>query len=552
MTQILRVFPRRNKTTPDDALARVGPPTLLDNNLQVDEVHISVSFTWDIPTAEELAKRWAHIAPVKIGGPAYNDKGGAFTPGMYLKPGYVITSRGCPNRCWFCTAWQREGNEVREYLIRDGWNILDNNILACSKEHQRAVFKMLLRQKHKAMFSGGLEAARLNTWHVECLAMIKPQVMWFAYDEPKDWEPLVHAAKLLRAGGIISPANHAVGCYVLCGYKNDNIKNAERRCWDAVNLGFFPLAMLYDKGKRREEEDRGRWITWARTWANAIIVGSRIRKMLSERRPSGILNQEHQPAGSTSANTEEESMSGKNSKKAVAVEELEVDDKMVVAAATDINKVLAPNPPLDLTKPGEDLQKDVEELFPNIIAADKLAAKTWDILKALGWKGVEPEPPKSKKPAKVTAVTPLAALATELNEVLAPAPLLDLADACLEGQVKKLAAQVKACDPLSSAAWVTLKKLGWKDKDNKVQAQKAAPVHPTTAAAAPQTYTMLKMPKDCPKQMLQIVGCLEKGPLAGDKLLAAMAKVVKTKQPLARILGFYQKTLVAGKYIKVS
>jgi len=274
--------------------------------------------------------------------------------------------------------------------------------------------------------------------------------------------------------------------------------------------------------------------------------------MLSERRLSGILNQKHQPADGVSATTEEESMSGKNGKKAVAVEELEVDDKMVVAAATDINKVLAPNPLLDLAKPGEDLQKDVEELFPNIIAADKLSAKTWDILKALGWKGVEPEQPNSKKPVKVASMTPLVALATELNEVLAPNPLLDLADEYLEDQVKKLAAQVKVCDPLSDKAWAVLKKLGWKDKDKKVQVQKAAPVHPTTAAAAPRTYTMLKMPVDEPKQLVQIVGCLQKGPLAGDKLLAAMAKVIKTKQPLARILGFYQKKLVASKYVKVS
>jgi hypothetical protein len=248
-------------------------------------------------------------------------------------------------------------------------------------------------------------------------------------------------------------------------------------------------------------------------------------------------------------------MSGKNDKKVVAVEELKVDDKMVVEVAADINKVLAPNPLLDLARPGKVLQKDVKELFPNIIATDKLAAKTWDILKALGWKDTTPELPKSKKSAKVVPVTPLVALATELNEVLVPDPLLDLADEHLErleSQVKKLAVQVKACDPLSDKAWAALKNLGWKDKDKKVQAQKVALMHPTTAAAASHTYAMLKMPVDEPKQLVQIVGCLQKGPLAGDKLLAAMAKVIKTKQPLARVLGFYQKKLVASKYVKVS
>ena len=40
--------------------------------------------------------------------------GGDFVPGRYLAPGYVITSRGCPNRCWFCSVWRREG-ALREF-----------------------------------------------------------------------------------------------------------------------------------------------------------------------------------------------------------------------------------------------------------------------------------------------------------------------------------------------------------------------------------------------------------------------------------------------------
>ena len=84
-------------------------------------------------------------------------------------------------------------------------------------------------------------------------------------------------------------------------------------------------------------------------------------------------------------------------------EEIEVNDEMVVAAATDINTVLAPKPPLDLKKPGEELQKDVEELFPNIMKGDPLSEETWVTLIALGWKAAEApkiERPKSSKPVK--------------------------------------------------------------------------------------------------------------------------------------------------------
>jgi len=107
----IRVFPRRTAATPDDYLVRVAcPPCFFD---EADEVHVSVLFTEDIPVAERLAEMWRHVAPVSIGGPAYKDHGGDFVPGMYVKKGYVITSRGCPNSCWFCAAWRNEGRAVR-------------------------------------------------------------------------------------------------------------------------------------------------------------------------------------------------------------------------------------------------------------------------------------------------------------------------------------------------------------------------------------------------------------------------------------------------------
>ena len=52
--RIIRVFPRRTRATPTDALAVVNrSPELFD---EADEVHISVAFTWDIPVAEQLEK----------------------------------------------------------------------------------------------------------------------------------------------------------------------------------------------------------------------------------------------------------------------------------------------------------------------------------------------------------------------------------------------------------------------------------------------------------------------------------------------------------------
>ena len=72
---------------------------------------------------------WRPVAPVKIGGVAYGDRGAEFAPGRYIRPGYVFTSRGCPRRCWFCSVWKRVP-VPRILPVIDGWNILDDNLLA--------------------------------------------------------------------------------------------------------------------------------------------------------------------------------------------------------------------------------------------------------------------------------------------------------------------------------------------------------------------------------------------------------------------------------------
>lgn len=261
--KLARVFPRRTKASPNDPLAFFGPPGLFTPD--VDEVHVSVTFTWDYPRAELLARQWEDIAPVKVGGPALGDPGGQFVPGRYLKPGYVITSRGCPNHCWFCDVPRREG-PIREQPITDGWNVLDSNLLACSENHIRAVFSMLKRQPERAQFTGGLEAARLKSWHVDLLSDLNPKQMFFAYDTPDDYEPLRQASAMLFDAGF---NRQSMRCYVLIGYKGDTLEAADKRLRETVGLGFFPAAMLYrdSKGKKNLE-----WMKLQRKWFRPAII----------------------------------------------------------------------------------------------------------------------------------------------------------------------------------------------------------------------------------------------------------------------------------------
>jgi hypothetical protein len=271
--RILRVFPRRTNATPTDELVHIGSVDLFSNHIEADKVHISVVFTYDLPIVEKMYKGWKQIAPTEIGGPATGQRGEDFTPGMYLKKGYVITSRGCNNRCWFCSVWKREG-AIRELPITDGWNILDDNLLACSDEHIRAVCAMLARQNHRSYFTGGLEAAKLKQWHIDELVKLKPKEMFFAYDTPLDREPLYEAGKMLMAAGF--KICHPLRAYVLIGYPGDTFDKAEYRLLDCIKAGFTPMAMLY----RNETGERDpSWVKFAWPWIRPATIYAKIKKI---------------------------------------------------------------------------------------------------------------------------------------------------------------------------------------------------------------------------------------------------------------------------------
>ncbi len=85
--KIARVFPRQTSATPTDSMAFFDVPPMLGLP-EIEEVHVSVAFTWDMAKAEWLAHQWEIVGvPVKLGGPAFNLPSGDFVPGMYLKHG---------------------------------------------------------------------------------------------------------------------------------------------------------------------------------------------------------------------------------------------------------------------------------------------------------------------------------------------------------------------------------------------------------------------------------------------------------------------------------
>ncbi len=256
--RILRVFPRRTSLTPIDDLAWVGDPPLpgIEPFALVDEIHVSVAFTWDRDEGRRLAAAWADVYPevtVKIGGPAFGSPVDEFFPGRYVRKGVVFSSRGCNNSCPFCLVPTREGRLRLMDPIRSGWIVNDNNFLQCPAEHRRRVYAMLDRQHPGAIFAGGIQTSLLTKTIASELRDLRIEELFLAADSEGAIRHLETAVSRLSFLPI-----YKLRCYVLLGYGDDMPERAERRLEAVYGAGALPFAQLY--------QPPDRWIDYGPEW----------------------------------------------------------------------------------------------------------------------------------------------------------------------------------------------------------------------------------------------------------------------------------------------
>ncbi len=271
--RIARVFPRRTSATPGDELAFVGdpPPSLPE----ADEVHVSCTFTWDRAEARRLAGAWtARGYRVRLGGPAFDSPVGDFEPGLYVKRGMTITSRGCIRRCPFCFVPKREGR-LRTLPIRPGWDILDNNLLACPRRHVEAVLDMLEGQPKAARFTGGIDARLCRPWFASRLGRMRVQILYTAYDQPSQRPQVERTIRMLREAGL---TQRKVGCYVLVGFGDDTPAWAEDRLEWVFETGATPFAMYYRPPEDQRRSIPPEWRQTVRQWSRPAIIFSPRRR----------------------------------------------------------------------------------------------------------------------------------------------------------------------------------------------------------------------------------------------------------------------------------
>lgn len=262
---VYRVFPAKTNLTPTDDMVRFAEPFMEDLLHKDIPVFVSCTFTWDKPRAEYLADQWYKWGfNVELGGPAYDDMGHEFSPGLYVKEGAVITSRGCPKSCEFCLVPKREGFIRELKQIHNGHNVLDNNLFACSDRHINKVFDMLCKQEEYIEFTGGIDAQFFRQEHAELLATIKLKTAWFACDGDYGLEPLRNAIQLMHNAGITS--QNKIRAYVLFDPKRDTKLQAYRRARKVFKMGCLPMAMLHrGEGAMDRNEDK-EWAKLERFW----------------------------------------------------------------------------------------------------------------------------------------------------------------------------------------------------------------------------------------------------------------------------------------------
>ena len=269
---MIKVFPRRTKWTPTDELAFTGDPGLFLPSPQ--PVRISVTFTWDIEEGLRLSDAWKQYYPdVQVGGPAFNNPGGEFIPGRFIKEGVTITSRGCIRNCPYCFVPKREG-KIRELPIKEGWIVQDNNLLACSNIHIQKVFGMLKMLNKPVNFSGGLDPQLLKEWHIYEIERLKIEHLWFSCDYPGA-EKHLHKVNDLTADF----PDYKKRCYVLIGFNGETISQAESRLENVYEMGFLPFAQLYQGTIKRPWTPE--WDQLQRKWCRPAAYKKKLDKKLT-------------------------------------------------------------------------------------------------------------------------------------------------------------------------------------------------------------------------------------------------------------------------------
>lgn len=254
--------------TPTDPYAFVGDPPLGLWRPEADEVHVSVTFTWDIEKGQRLAEAWGqYYEIVRLGGPAFGDCSSDFIPGRYLHHGVTFTTRGCNNRCPWCLVPEREGQLKEIENFAPGYVIQDNNILQATRSHLINVGSMLNTQRRAAIFSGGIQTSLVDNWVADWFHNLRINSIFLAADTDRSLPALRMAVSKLD---FLERNSNKLRCYVMIAYE-ETIAQATARLEAVWDAGCMPFAQLYQPADHYIKYSR-EWKALARTWSRPAAM----------------------------------------------------------------------------------------------------------------------------------------------------------------------------------------------------------------------------------------------------------------------------------------
>lgn len=163
---------------------------------------------------------------------------------------YVFTSRGCPNKCAYCTVWRIE----KERWVNPTWKehidltkpnimISDNNLSAVTFDHLKEIVNLAVENKKKILFDNGFDCKYITKEMAVELAKLKfvRQGMRMAFDRIEEDGTFQNAVKILQDAGV---PKHAMMAYVLFNFM-DRPQDADYRMRECFKLGVRPYPQYY-------------------------------------------------------------------------------------------------------------------------------------------------------------------------------------------------------------------------------------------------------------------------------------------------------------------
>ncbi len=163
---------------------------------------------------------------------------------------FTFTSRGCPNKCSYCSVWRIESKPLlvenwRDHIVDEKpcAMLSDNNLSATPTEHLYEVIDFLAKKKKKVIFDNGFDVKHITEEMAHRLGKVKytRSGMRTAFDRIEEDGVFQKAVEMLKAGGV---AKSQILAYCLFNF-TDTPKEAYYRMGECKRLGIRPYPQQY-------------------------------------------------------------------------------------------------------------------------------------------------------------------------------------------------------------------------------------------------------------------------------------------------------------------